>query len=404
MRVVQIVARQIAEIVDLEIAPEMHAEPLLPPAIVHIVVGQERGAAVACMHAVLRDVAFDEVGPDGQIGIRLPVMIDAEHGRVAIEKRTIDVREQHADILLVELLGQARGAEETPGLAAFVRREHTIARAAEAAVEFDRSIDLARTVAVVRRATDTSRIDELTVVVEQTEIEDALILGEERTLVAEVSFGRAEVDDEIVALDLAEVRLERCGKLKLPARLPENVRAFGEVTMTAHVVVQARHVWGDREQGLAESRHFDAREIRQKARLVETRGGPRNAFASRTDDAVEIDAERALAVARLAHRRGVPRNQYFDRPAFRVFADRGLPDAVPILVEVALVGDDAVVDCAGGRDGEVVAGAAVADEVDDQIDAVDLIGEVALHALARARHVRGLHAAECDREALRRRH
>jgi hypothetical protein len=77
-----------------------------------------------------------------------------------------------------------------------------------------------------------------------------------------------------------------------------------------------------------------------------------------------------------------------------------LPGAVPVLVEIALVGDDGIVDTAGGTDHEVVAGAAGAVEVDHQVDPVHLVLEIALHALRRARHARRLIAAERHRQSL----
>ena len=90
-----------------------------------------------------------------------------------------------------------------------------------------------------------------------------------------------------------------------------------------------------------------------------------------------------------------------DQPAV-VLAHCMPPVAVPILVELVLVGDNGVVDAAGGADHEVIAGASVAVEVDHQVDPVDLILEVALHTLPRARHRRGLVATERHRKAFRR--
>ena len=88
---------------------------------------------------------------------------------------------------------------------------------------------------------------------------------------------------------------------------------------------------------------------------------------------------------------------------FVVAADRMAPVAVPVRVELGLVGDDGVEDAVGGADREVVAGAVIAVEVDHDVDAIDLLLEIALHALLGARHRRRLGVAEGDGQAFRRR-
>src|SRR3546814_18814326 len=90
---------------------------------------------------------------------------------------------------------------------------------------------------------------------------------------------------------------------------------------------------------------------------------PRRALAGGADDAVDVDLERAATVAAFAHRRDVPGDQHLRRPAVGVVAGRVSPVAVPVLVELALVGDHRVVYAVGRTDGEVVAGATVALEV-----------------------------------------
>src|SRR3546814_718371 len=187
-----------------------------------------------------------------------------------------------------------------------------------------------------------------------------MVLGEERTHVADEGLGGAEEDNQVVAHDLAEIRIERGGELELAAGLPEDVGATLEVAAAADVVVQARHVRRDRQQRLAVHRHLERLEIRQEARLREAGHRPRHALAGGADDAVDVDAERAMAIAPFAHRRDVPGDQHLRRPAVGVVAGRVSPVAVPVLVELALVGDHGVVYAVGRTDGEVVAGAAVA--------------------------------------------
>src|SRR3546814_14479804 len=83
-----------------------------------------------------------------------------------------------------------------------------------------------------------------------------MVLGEERTHVADEGLGGAEEDNQVVALDLAEIRIERGGELELAAGLPEDVGATLEVTAAADVVVQARGVGRDRQQRLAVHGHL----------------------------------------------------------------------------------------------------------------------------------------------------
>ena len=88
---------------------------------------------------------------------------------------------------------------------------------------------------------------------------------------------------------------------------------------------------------------------------------------------------------------------------FVIRSYRMAPVAIPVVVEIVLVGDDGVGDAIGGADREVVTGAVIAIEVDHDVDAVDLLFEVALHALQRARHRGRLDVAEGHRQPIRRR-
>ena len=90
----------------------------------------------------------------------------------------------------------------------------------------------------------------------------------------------------------------------------------------------------------------------------------------------------------------MPGDQYLDAPAIFVVADGVPPVAVPVLIELGFVGDDGVVDAVGGADGKVIAGATIAIEVDHDVDAIDLLLEVSLHALTISRHGRRLDIPE----------
>src|SRR3546814_3531877 len=114
---------------------------------------------------------------------------------------------------------------------------------------------------------------DLAVVGRRGVFEQPLVLGEERPLVADEGLGGAEVDNQVVALDLAEIRIERGGELELAAGLPEDVGATLEVAAAADVVVQARNIRRDRQQRLAVHRHLERLEIRQEARMREAEIG-----------------------------------------------------------------------------------------------------------------------------------
>src|SRR3546814_3359147 len=81
MAVVEIVLRQVAEVVDLQLVAEVHRDPLLAPAAVHLVVGPDRGAPVVRVLPRLPDLAAEHAGADVPALGRPPVVVDrsAEH-------------------------------------------------------------------------------------------------------------------------------------------------------------------------------------------------------------------------------------------------------------------------------------------------------------------------------------
>ena len=201
--------------------------------------------------AGLVDVAADQARAHVPARGRPPVVIDAEHGGLAIEERPVDVGDEQAEILRAEIAHQAHRAEGAADRLGFVRREHAVLGRAEAAVEFERGGDVARAVAVIGRAADAARVEQLAEVGGRGELEDALVLGEERPLVADEGFGRVEVHDQVVAFHLAEVRVHRGEQLHLAVRFPEHVDAGVRLGVVVDDVVQARNVRRQREQRLA---------------------------------------------------------------------------------------------------------------------------------------------------------
>src|SRR3546814_9807119 len=100
----------------------------------------------------------------------------------------------------VKVTHQPQRAERAPGLARLVGDEQAVLGFAETAVELDRGGDVTRTLAVIGRAAHAPRVQQLAVVGRRGVFEQPLVLGEERTLVADEGLGGAEVDHQVVAL------------------------------------------------------------------------------------------------------------------------------------------------------------------------------------------------------------
>ena len=398
MDVFRVVARQVTRIVDLQPVAEIHGDDLLSPALVHLVVGPDGAAEVAGI-LIVADVTAEETRADVPAGRGFPIVIDASHDSLAVEEGPLGARHHETQVLLAEIAYQAQCAERAPGGVVFFRGEQAVLGGTEAAVEFERRDDVAQAFAVVGRAADAPRVQQLAVIGRCGEFEQPLVLGEERALVAEEGFGGVEVDHEVVAFHLAEIRIHRRGQLQLAIGFPEDVDSRVGLAFAAEHVVQAGGVRRDGQQRLIEARDFNGFEIRQEARALEARHRPARALAGGTGDAIQVDAEDAF-VRRVAHGRDVPRDEHLHAPALGVRTHRMAPVAVPIVVEGILVGDDGVGDAVGGRHREVVARAVIAIEIEHHVDAIYLLVEIALHALQGARHGRGVRIAEGHGEAL----
>src|SRR3546814_14555924 len=70
----------------------------------------------------------------------------------------LDLGQHHADVLLLVVADQARGAERTAGIVALLGHEQSVLVAAQAAVELDRGGDVAGAAAIVGRAADAARV------------------------------------------------------------------------------------------------------------------------------------------------------------------------------------------------------------------------------------------------------
>ena len=226
----------------------MHGDPLLAPAVIHFVIRPHGGTDIAFDVAGLVDAAAEHACLHIPARTRAPVVIEAEHGRLAIEPGALDLGQHHAEILRAEIVDQAQCAERAPDLIRFVGGEQAVLGRAETAVDLDRCSDVSCTVAIVCRCADAARVEQLAGVRRRGVLEQALVLGEERTLVADEGFGRVEIHHQIIAFDLTEIGIDRGRHLELPIRLPENIGAAIEAAAAIHVVVQARHIRSHRKQ------------------------------------------------------------------------------------------------------------------------------------------------------------
>src|SRR3546814_12110183 len=96
-----------------------------------------------------------------------------------------------------------------------------------------------------------------------SDLEQPLVLGEEQPLVADEGLGGAEVDNQVVALDLAEIRIERGVELEMASGLPEDVGATLKFASATSVDVQARHARCARTLRLYVTTPLQRLEIRQ---------------------------------------------------------------------------------------------------------------------------------------------
>ena len=165
--------------------------------------------------------------------------------------------------------------------------------------------------------------------------------------------------------------------------------------------MQADHVRRNREQGLRVNRDLDLLELVEELRALEGDCRPCHALADAAHHAVQVHRHGALVSRGLLHRRGMPRDQQFRGPFARAIDHGVLPAAVPVAAEVAAPGDGRVLDAVAGGQGEVVAAAAIAVEVQHHVDPVDRHVLVTRAALARGFHAGDLGVAEGDRQPVR---
>lgn len=94
--------------------------------MVHFVIGPERAAQVARGFARFLDLAAEHAGLHVPALVGAPVVVHAQHGRLAVEEGTLDPGQHHARVLLVEVPDQAQCMEGTPRFAGLVGGEHAV--------------------------------------------------------------------------------------------------------------------------------------------------------------------------------------------------------------------------------------------------------------------------------------
>src|SRR5690606_32666198 len=137
VQVVEAVARQIAEIVELERVSEVHGDPLLAPAAIHLVVGPDRRARVTHTLAALVDAAAEYAAADVPARRRPPVVVDANHRRLAITGGIVHPGQHRAEILRVEIPHQPDRAVAAAAGAILVRREQAVVHLPDTAVQLE---------------------------------------------------------------------------------------------------------------------------------------------------------------------------------------------------------------------------------------------------------------------------
>src|SRR4051812_38127872 len=110
----------------------MHRDDLLAPASVHFVIGPHGRTIAARGYAGLIDLAAHEPGVHVPAGIGPPVVVDADHGGVAIEKRPLDARRDEPEVLCGEVAHDAQRAEGASGVVLLIGGEYSVLGGAEA--------------------------------------------------------------------------------------------------------------------------------------------------------------------------------------------------------------------------------------------------------------------------------
>ena len=212
------------------------------------------------------------------------------------------------------------------------------------------------------------------------EIEDAGPLDEKGPLLLVVSFLVGDVDDGRIDLDLAEVGIDREVEGQVAAEAAEEVEPRARVDSAPAAVGVAGLLGREGCLGEGERRDLEAtagrdagepREIgeaRDKPALLLGHPGEMGLLVLAFDDPLELDAP-DIDVAPLEPDL-VEGDADLDRPAGLVDPGGALPDAVPGLVDLLVVGDRAVLDRAGGVDPEVIAAPAVVIGVDPDIEPI----------------------------------
>src|SRR5690606_34473566 len=168
----------LAGVVDLQLVAEVHRDPLLAPAAIHLVVGPQGGAEIAAARAVVVDAAAEHAAAQVPVRRRAPVVVHAQHRGLTAEERPVHARKHHAEVVVLEVLYQAQRMEAAPGLAGLVCGKHTVLHATDAAVDLGRGRDVAGAAIVIGRPAHATGIEQLAGIRRRGVFEDALVLGE----------------------------------------------------------------------------------------------------------------------------------------------------------------------------------------------------------------------------------
>ena len=230
----QVIATHVAQIVDLEIAVVARQLKALQQARAWRPIGAQpdsRAVLVKIKPAIgdigpLEDVAGDQLAAQADARCRQPLAIQGMHAGLPIERGSIGMGGQPAQAQTSAAPASAQGevfATKRVAAVVLLRQQQAPLRALARQAVLERQGDVGDAFrAGIWRSTDAARVDQLAAAA-GGEREQRLIFGEEGPLLVEAGFDGAEVDDQVIAFDLAEVRAQGQAELLASGRAPEQV-------------------------------------------------------------------------------------------------------------------------------------------------------------------------------------
>ena len=118
-QVVEIVAVEITEIIQLQIGTQMDEVKILAPIVFQFLIHPELHAGILGADSVLRDIGSDELGDDIPLFVRFPVVINSIDIRNTVKIRAIHLGGHEAHIMSAEIPCQAQSIKITTHIIRF---------------------------------------------------------------------------------------------------------------------------------------------------------------------------------------------------------------------------------------------------------------------------------------------